>query len=97
MNVNDCDNASKALRLILDCLPKQPRSCDINDDTGFWSDGDEILCPSEQECEIVADFLEDVLKEISSITVHTGYYDPDEDKRSGEDDYRTGFYYIDFD
>ncbi len=78
-------------------LPREPRSYEVNDDPGFWTNGTDILCPSEVECEAVADFIEDVLREESTMTVHTGYYDPDEDDRSGERDHCTGFHYIDFD
>ena len=78
-------------------LPREPRSNDPNDDPGFWTNGTDILCPSEVECEAVADFIEDVLREESTMTVHTGYYDPNEDDRSGERDRCTGFHYIDFD
>lgn len=91
---------SEAVRMfkhILSMLPKQPRSFDTSDDPGYWTNGAEILCPTETECEIVADFLEDLFKEYGEIKMHTGYYDPDEDRRSGEMDDNTGFYYIDFD
>lgn len=88
---------SKVLDAILDMLPREPRSYDTSDDPGFWTDGSEILCPSKTECEIVAEFLRDVLREIDDVDVHTGWYDPDEDARSGEQDDHTGFYYISFD
>lgn len=92
-SAND-DPAKEAMKAIMDCLPKQPRSFDTSDDPGFWSDGSMILCPSEMECEVVANFLEDVTSEISTATVTTGYFDPDEDARSGEQDDFTGFYFI---
>lgn len=78
-------------------LPKEPRSDNPNDDPGFWTNGTDILCPSEMECEAVADFIEDILREESTMTVHTGYYDPEEDDKTGERDRCTGFHYIDFD
>lgn len=56
-----------------------------------------ILCSCETESSIIADFLEDMLRETSDLDVHTGYFDPDEDARSGEQDDYTGFYYVDFD
>lgn len=95
----DGDGASEAVRMfkrILSMLPDQPRSFDTSDDPGYWTNGAEILCPTETECEIVADFLEDLFKGYGDIKMHTGYYDPDEDRRSGEMDDNTGFYYIDF-
>ena len=82
-------------RGILEMLPSQPRSFDISDNPGFWTNGDEILCPTEMECEIVADFLEDVFSEWDGYKMKTGYYDPFEDARNGEIDDNTGFYYID--
>lgn len=90
--------AGEMFSKILEMLPDQPRSFDTADDPGFWSNGYEILCPSETDCEIVASFLEDVFREWDvSVSVHTGYYDPDEDARSGEQDDNTGFWYIDID
>lgn len=41
------------VKKIIDMLPREPRSYDTSDDPGFWTDGEEILCPSETECEIV--------------------------------------------
>ncbi len=96
----DDGGTSEAVRMfkrILSMLPDQPRSFDTSDDPGYWTNGAEILCPTETECEIVADFLEDMFKGYGEIKMHTGYYDPDEDRRSGEMDDNTGFYYIDFD
>jgi len=85
------------LNTIFEMLPSQPKSFDTADDPGFWTNGNEILCPSETDCEIIAEFLRDLFREYSNIDVHTGYYDPFEDARSGEQDDNTGFYYIDFD
>lgn len=89
--------AAQMFKRILAMLPDQPRSFDMSDDPGYWTNGSEILCPTETECEIVADFLEDLFAGYGEIKMHTGYYDPDEDRRSGETDDNTGFYYIDFD
>lgn len=93
---DNSDMMNKFINLLFKMLPTQPRSFDTSDDPGFWTNGSEILCPTEMECEILADFLEDVFREISTITVKTGYYDPVEDVRSDECDDNTGFYYIDF-
>lgn len=93
----DTSEAARMFKRILSMLPDQPRSFDTSDDPGYWTNGAEILCPTETECEIVADFLEDLFKGYGEIKIHTGYYDPDEDRRSGEMDDNTGFYYIDFD
>ena len=89
------NRANEIIELILQHLAPQPRSESVDDDSGFWTNGDEILCPSEMECEIVASFLEDILSEWSTMTVHTGYYDPSED--GAEADANSGFYYISFD
>ena len=75
---------NELLNILLGCLPREPRSY-----------GDMILCPSETSCGIIADFLQDILRE-STITVTTGYFDPFEDRRNNECDDYTGFYYIEF-
>ena len=80
---------------ILEMLPHQPRSFDTSEDTGYWTNGSEILCSSELEREIIADFLEDIFSEWGGYKMKTGYYDPFEDARNGEQDDNTGFYYID--
>lgn len=92
----EASRAVDMLNSIIEMLPKQPRSFDTADDPGFWSNGDLILCPSEYDCETVASFLEDVLREVSSVIIKTGYFDPFDDIRSGEQDDLTGFWYIDF-
>lgn len=89
--------AKQCLELILDLLPRQPRSLNVEDDPGFWSNGNEILCSSETESEIVAEFLRDLFSEFIAIDVHTGYYEPDENQKNREQDATTGFYYVNFD
>lgn len=87
------ENKSKELwKLIMELLPREPRSYDTADDPGFWTDGYQILCPSEAECDMVVEFLTDVFSE-TNIVVLTGY-DPEEDARNGEQDDCTGFYCI---
>lgn len=81
---------------IFEMLPREPRSYDTSDNPGFWTDGDEILCPSEAECEMVAEFLKDVLSEYGNMTILTGWYDPYEDAENEEQDDKTGFNYIRF-
>lgn len=80
---------------IIEKLAREPRSYNINDDPGFWTNGYQILCPSETEAEIVAEFLKDVFSEHENTTVLTGYYDPFEDAENGEQDECTGFNYVD--
>lgn len=89
------DRIDRFLKDLLWALPKEPRGSP-DDDPGFWTDGSEILCPSEIGSEILATFLEDVFRELSSIATHTGHYDPKEDIRNDEVDERTGFYYVEF-
>ena len=60
-------------------------------DYRIWSDGEEILCETEQSAEHIADLLDAMY---GDQTVNTGYYDPDEDRRNNEVDKRTGFYYV---
>lgn len=96
-NFDLSENRGKMLLdAIFSSLPPEPRSYNPKDDPGFWTDGEDILCPSEVECEIVADFLEDVFKEISTVVVKTGFYDPAEDQKSRKHDRFTGFHYISF-
>ena len=83
--------------LLLSMLPSKPRSHDISDDPGFWTDGEQILCPSEIECEIVVNFLLDVFSEYPETPlIQTGWYDPFEDVRNQETDDYSGFCYIQF-
>lgn len=77
-------------------LPKEPGSDHAGGDMCFWTDGSEILCQSKAACENLATFLDKLLCRLSSIAIHTGYYDPEEDVRNDEVDKRTGFYYIEF-
>ena len=82
---------------IVDMLPREPRSYNVEDDPGFWSNGEEILCPTHIECDIIATFLSDVFAEYPERPIiQTGYYDPAEDARNGETDKYSGFHYIRF-
>lgn len=87
----------RLLKDLLWALPDAPRSYDPNDDPGFWTDGKEILCPSDTECAILAAFLVDVVSEMAPISIHTGYHAPNEAAKSGKADEKTGFYYISLD
>lgn len=83
---------------IINMLPYQPRSDDvsnsISDDPGFWTNGEEILCPSEAEMNMVYEFLNDIFREFGNYTLITGWYDPYEDAKNGEQDDCTGFNYV---
>lgn len=86
---------NELLDMLLERLPKSPMIRAASGKPGCWSDGDMILCPTEASCENVADFLQDIFQ-VSGLAVHTGYYDPIEDRRNRECDDYTGFYYISF-
>jgi hypothetical protein len=60
---------------------------------GYWTDGEEILCKTEEQAEVLADFFED----IGFDYVHTGYYDPTEDERNNEVNDHTGYWYVSVD
>ncbi len=88
--------AQSMLTAIMTMLPDEPRSADPNDDPGFWTDREHILCPSSEEAETVANFIEDIVSGYGSLIATTGYYDPEEDKKSNTVDKYTGFHYVDF-
>lgn len=69
-------------------LPNEPRV--LYGRLTIWAVEDEILCDDEDAAEIIADFLEN----LGFDEVNTGYYDPEEDKRSNEVDKFTGWYYV---
>ena len=98
---NNEEKVKNLIALIKELLPKEPRSFYTSGisgvyDPGFWTNGSEILCPSEEKCEMLAEFFKDVVSEDSNVTVLTGYYDPFEDSNNEEPDDMTGFYYIQF-
>lgn len=79
---------------ILNMLPSQPKRFATSDVFGFWTNGEEILCPSEEQMNIVYEFLNDIFSTFENFTLITGWYDPEEDKKSEEQDDCTGFNYI---
>lgn len=65
-------------------------------DGEVWSDGDMILCRSEQIADAIADMIESLYKsDDNEVLIGTGYYDPAEDKRLGQEDRYTGWWYVD--
>lgn len=76
---------SEAISKILDALPKEP-----TEGTKYWTNGDVILCKTDDAANTIADFLESL-----GLDPTTGYYDPVEDAESGEADALTGYYYVD--
>lgn len=60
-----------------------------------WSNGSEILVKTESAAETLADIIEYVSKANDiEVLCHTGYYDPEEDKRNNEEDRYTGWWYV---
>ncbi len=60
-----------------------------------WSLGDEILCKTESAANAFADMFETLYRaQGEEVQVNTGYYDPEEDKRNGEEDRCTGRWYV---
>lgn len=67
-------------------------------DGEVWGNGDELMCKTEA----IADAMCDLLFQLyaaqgEEVVFHTGYYDPAEDARSGEEDRCTGWWYVDCD
>ena len=67
-------------------------------DGEVWGIGDELMCKTEA----IADAMCDLLFQLyaaqgEEVVFHTGYYDPAEDARSGEEDRCTGWWYVDCD
>lgn len=57
----------------------------------FWTDGEKILSKDERGVNGIADLLDD----IAGFGICSGgYYDPEEDKRTGCTDQYTGYHYI---
>lgn len=64
----------------------------------IWSDGTDILCKTEDGADAIADLIWSLYQnDGQEVTVLTGYYDPKEDKRNGEEDRYTGWWYITLD
>lgn len=62
----------------------------------IWSNGgDEIMCRSESVAEVIEDLLIQLYASQGEDTsICSGYYDPDEDIRNGEEDRCTGWWYV---
>ena len=63
-------------------------------DVWYYADADEIMCRTEELADMIANIIESISGEKLA---HTGYYDPEEDKRDDCVDGRTGWYYVDWD
>lgn len=64
-------------------------------DGEVWSAGDEILCKTESAADALADLLWQLYRsQDEDVVITTGFYDPEEDKRNGEQDRFTGWWYV---
>ena len=63
------------------------------DEKTIWSDGNEILCPTEEYANAVADLIECLYRaEGKEVDAIIGFYDPKDD--NGEADDHTGWWYV---
>lgn len=64
-------------------------------DGDIWSTGDELLCKTESAANMLADMIEQLYRsQGEEVVVNTGFYDPETDKRNGEEDRFTGWWYV---
>ena len=63
-----------------------------HDDGNIWSDGEKILCKTAEMADNIADLIDTIAG--FGMTA-TGWYDPEEDKRTGMIDEYTGWHYVD--
>ena len=86
-------------------LPQKPKTNWIvaiadmlagNESDAIWCDDDgQILVATEETANVVADLIEAFYRsQGEEISVNTGYYDPEEDKRNGEETEHTGWWYV---
>lgn len=67
-------------------------------DGDIWSDKYEIMCKTQAVADALADMFECLYgSQGEEILVNTGYYDPVEDKKNGELDRYTGWWYVNID
>ncbi len=76
-----------ALKAIMEALPSEPV-----DNCHVWSNGDCILCDSEARADAIADLIDSMY---GRKVACTGHFNAEEDKRNGEVDECTGWYYVD--
>lgn len=89
---DDCDMDCENCTDWFDEVSERLRDCSCGD---VWSDGDEILCRTESAADALADMFEQMYRSSGEdVLVNTGYYDPEDDKRSGETDRYTGWWYV---
>lgn len=73
------------------------RMCDRADGT-VWSDGEDILCKTEDAADAIYDLLIQLYEsQDERVVIQTGYFDPEEDRRNGEENRYTGWWYVTID
>ena len=65
-------------------LPQEP------DDTGVWTDGEQILCRSQEQASVLSDLMQ--LTDRASYSV--GYHSPEGIRESEGVNGRAGWYYV---
>lgn len=75
-------------------LPEEPDYKDNSIDVWYCMEADEILCRTEELCEMIADIIESISGEHEA---QTGYYDPEQDEKDDCVDGRSGWYYVTYD
>ena len=75
-------------------LPGSPPAKHLEDDCPLWVAGDTIMCRTEWLAWTISKIID---RMCGGQVSHIGYYDPEEDERSGEMDQMTGWWYVDFD
>lgn len=89
------DEAVRSLKEVTDWFNTIVRKMRDYSDGDAWSDGSEILCKTESGAEAISDLLFQLYADQGERPViQTGYYDPEEDRRNGEEDYCTGWWYV---
>ena len=74
-------------KMLIDHLPTDPECC-------IWTDGDEILCRSEEYANAIADLIEKLYDDSGEdVVALTGSYDWVDGREKTSDDY-TGCWYI---
>lgn len=87
------------------CLPQKPKTnwfttvvnilAGNGSETVWCDDNGQILTKTEEAANIVANLIEAFYRsQGEEISVNTGYYDPEDDKRSGVGNNHTGWWYI---
>ena len=86
----DFDRGERLFFQILHAIDDAPIP-EGKDEGKFWTDFEKILCKDKAALTGIADLIDDVAG--YGITC-TGYYDPEEDARTGCVDKYTGYHYL---